>query len=219
MRRSIVVPWLLVIALAAATARADDAVDDAEIRERLAFLEARIETQKLHAEIWWTSWLTFYSFGAVAQAVRATQATDAASRADLWISVVKATGGAIRFIAIPHGGILGLEPSPRYTFGRSPAWRLARAERIAAHNAARTTPCAPWYAHVANLAVNASGAVIVGAGYGDWQQGIISAAIGFAVGEASFFTGPWEAPGDWAEYQARWRLDLGLGQAGVRLDF
>ena len=96
-------------------------------------------------------------------------------------------------------GIQSFEPIP----GETHAARLARGERILRENADATTPFGPWYAHLINFGINGTGAVIVGAGFDDWRQGLISAGIGFAVGEVSLFTQPWEAGDDLEEYEAQ----------------
>ncbi len=170
---------------------------DAE--ERLAFLEDRIATQQLHAQIWWEGFITFYGIGLIVQSAQAIEAETPADRADLIVGVVKAAGGVVRYAVDPMKGIQGFDP----VAGESQAARLARGERILRENADNTTPFGPWYAHLINLGINGTGAIIVGAGFDDWKQGLISAGIGFTVGEISLFTQPWEAPGDLEEYEAR----------------
>jgi hypothetical protein len=175
--------------------------DTAALEARLAFLEERICAQRAHAEIWWTGWLGFYSFGAFAQAIRTTLVEDNAVEADLWVSVGKSVIGVVRYAADPYVGIEPFEPEPT----RDPAKlraQVAEGERVLVNNAEATVPFGPWYGHLANLALNAGGAVIVGVGYDDWTQGLVSAAIGFGVGEISLLTGPWEADSDLEEYEA-----------------
>jgi len=170
-----------------------------DVDQRLAFLEDRIATQHLHAQVWWESWITFYGVGLIVQSARAIEATEPAERADLIISAVKAAGGVVRYAVDPMKGIQSFEPIP----GESQAARLARGERTLRENADATTPFGPWYAHLINFGINGTGAVIVGAGFDDWRQGLISAGIGFAVGELSLFTQPWEAGDDLEEYEAQ----------------
>lgn len=170
-----------------------------DVDQRLAFLEDRIATQHLHAQIWWESWITFYGVGLIVQSARAIEATEPAERADLIISAVKAAGGVVRYAVDPMKGIQSFEPIA----GETQAARLARGERILRENADATTPFGPWYAHLINFGINGTGAVIVGAGFDDWRQGLISAGIGFAVGEVSLFTQPWEAGDDLEEYEAQ----------------
>jgi hypothetical protein len=181
------------------TPPAPRAAPPANVEERLAFLEDRIETQHLHARIWWESFITFYGVGLIVQSAQAIEAETPADRADLIVSAVKAAGGIIRYAVDPLKGIQPFEP----VAGESQAARLARGERILRENADNTDPFGPWYAHLINLGINGTGAVIVGAGFDDWRQGLISAGIGFTVGEISLLTQPWEAPSDLEEYEER----------------
>lgn len=162
-------------------------------------LEDRIATQHLHARIWWESFVTFYGLGMIVQSARAFEATDPADRADIIVSVVKSAGGVVRYVVDPMKGIQSFDPIP----GEAPAARLARGERILRENADAATPFGPWYAHLINFAINGTGAVIVGAGFDDWERGLISAAVGFTVGEVSLLTQPWEPEADLEEYEAR----------------
>jgi hypothetical protein len=173
--------------------------EEADIDKRLAFLEERIATQHLHAKIWWGGWLSFYSVGTAVQTARAIMEDDRAQQADFIVSVVKSTGGVIRYLVDPMKGIQGLEDFP----GESKEARLARAERILEENAENTTPFGPWYAHIINAAINGAGAVVVGVGFDDWKTGLISAGVGTAVGEISLFTQPWEADSDLEEYKTK----------------
>lgn len=173
--------------------------EEADIDQRLAFLEDRISTQHLHAKLWWGGWLSFYGIGTVVQTTRAIMEDDRSVQADLIVSVVKSTGGMIRYLVDPMKGIQGLDDFA----GETKQARLARAERILEENAENTTPFGPWYAHLVNVLINGAGAVVVGVGFDDWRTGLISAGIGVAVGEVQLFTQPWEADDDLEEYQTR----------------
>jgi hypothetical protein len=187
-----------------------------DYRARIAFLEQRIAAQELHAELWWKGWTSFYFFGAIFQGARAASAVEPAAKADLWVSFAKASVGTMRFALMPYQGITGLEPAPRQS-GFDPAEHLQRAEHVLEHNAARTNAFGRWWAHPINFGVNGLGAVIVGAGYDDWSRGLISAAIGVAVGEVSLLTAPWEADDDLAEYRARWGVLISGTEATLQL--
>jgi hypothetical protein len=171
---------------------------------RLTFLEDRIATQRTHAEIWWSGWLTFYTFGAIFQGTRAMTAELPAEQADLWISAIKATGGSFRYLLQPYGGIQGLdEAGGAHLSASAKAARLHRAERILEHNADKTASGRAWYAHAINVGINLLGGVIVAIGFEDPAGGFLSAGIGTAVGEVSILTAPWEADDDLAEYRRR----------------
>lgn len=193
-------------------AHADEANSTAA---RIEFLEARIKAQRTHAELWWEGWVSFYTIGAGVQLVRAAGAPTQAERVDQWIGFVKAIGALMRFSLDPYGGIRKLEPVPG---GRPESLdaRIARAERILEHNASRTQAFGAWYAHVANFAINGTGTIIVGAGFDDWKQGILSGALGFGIGEVVLLTAPWEADDDLSDYRkGSWQLHASAGSIGI----
>lgn len=195
-----------------AGARAEEA---ALVTARIELLEARIQAQRDHAELWWNGWMAFYTIGAGVQIARATSATTPAERADQWIGFIKAAGALTRFTLDPYGGIRGLDTAA----GGSPesqSARLARDERILEHNANRTQAFGPWYAHLANFAINGTGTIIVGAGFDDWKQGLISGAVGFGVGEVVLLTSPWEADDDLSDYRkGKWQIHATAGGVGI----
>jgi hypothetical protein len=177
---------------------------DEMLDARLSFLEDRIGKQRKHAEIWWGSWLTFYTMGAIVQSARALDAKEPAERADLWISTAKATFGVVSYMAQPFRGIEGFEPVPTTHMGRArKEERVRQGERVLVHNADKTHKFGPWYAHVINIGINGLGGAIVAIGFDDPRTGLISAGIGAAVGEVAIFTAPWEADDDLEEYKTR----------------
>jgi hypothetical protein len=189
-------------ALASAQPRVRHDADEREIDARLAFLEERIDRQHTHAQIWWGSFLTVYTGGAVVQAARASIEEDRATEVDLWISSAKATLGAMRYLTNPYGGIEDLDPAPATPLTR--AGKLARVrhgERILEHNAEAQAKNRAWYVHASNLGINLVGGMIVAVGFDDPQTGFVSAGIGAVVGEIAIFTSPWEPEGDLAEYR------------------
>ncbi len=173
----------------------------ADLSRRLEFLEERIGRQRTHAEVWWWGFTTFYFIGGIYGGVQAFSADTRAKEADQWVGVAKAAGGVIRLVADPFSGIEPFEPADTAGNVASLRREVARGEEVLRHNADTTHPFGPWYAHAINVAVNGLGAVIVGAGFDGWQDGLISAGIGVAVGEVQIFTSPWEADCDLEEYE------------------
>lgn len=198
------------------------ALSEAELDERLAFIEDRVADQFSYAQLWWWTFTTTYSVGVVAQSVRATIVETPAWRADLILSAIKATGGVLRFALNPYGGLVGTDefammPSATLEQKRT---KLARAEAVLRANAKATVPYGRWYAHVANVVVNLVGATIVGLGFDDWPLGLTSAALGIGVGEISFIIQPWEADEDLDEYRAKFgvpgRFEPATEKAAIR---
>jgi len=184
------------------------------LEARLDFLTSRIETQRRHAEWWWTGFLNVYAAGLAVQTTRAASrgrgfflypGRNAAERADLIYSAVKAAGGVVRFAVQPYGGIEGTSSFVHLPEGtaREMQTKVAQAEHVLAQNADATTPFGPWYAHLLNVLINGAGVLITGLGYDDWQTGTVSAGVGIMMGELSFVTQPWEADDDLEAYEAR----------------
>jgi hypothetical protein len=194
---------------------ADDQEEASRLDERLAFLEARICRQRTHAEIWWWGFTTFYFIGGIYQGYQAFDADTRVDEADAMVGALKAVGGVLRLGMDPYGGIEAFEPM--YVSGDVAAMRreVARGEEVLRNNADTTHPFGPWYAHAINVGLNAIGAVVVGAGFDGWKEGLISAAIGTAVGEVQIFTGPWEADSDLDEYEEQ--FDGRARSAKIRL--
>jgi hypothetical protein len=57
-----------------------------------------------------------------------------------------------------------------------------------------------WFIHVANVAFNMGLGLVLGLGYQRWISGIINAAIGTAIGEATIFTEPTALISGWNQY-------------------
>jgi hypothetical protein len=214
-------------------ARADDT------GARYAFARDAVETSRVHAETYWLGWILFYAVGAHVQAVRAGVADERGPRADLVVSTVKAVGGVVGLAVRPNLGIRDSSSFERMP-ANTPAERRARlreAETIMIYNADKLDNRYAWYRHALNVGVNGAGALIVGLGFDDWRSGLISAAIGVAVGELNIFTQPWQPESAIEDYQRRfgalkgaerWRPDdvaiqvsvvAGLGSAGLKVRY
>ena len=74
-----------------------------------------------------------------------------------------------------------------------------------------------WRPHLANLALNLAGALIVAEGF-DEGTGWASGAIGFAIGEVRIFTYPWQARGTLDEYGRRFPAPVTSGGPGWYLE-
>ena len=196
---------------AAAPAAAEPESDPAlahcagETGERLRFLESRLDGHARYADLWWKGWSGVYVGGIVVSGARAGFEGDRGERADLIVTAAKSGIGLARNLWSSPPARLGateLAGLPTDT-AEACAQRLARAEEILHRNAqdARDERRS-WIPHLANLALNLAGAVIVAEGF-DEQDGWTSGALGFAVGEARIWSHPWQAGGTLDEYRRR----------------
>src|SRR5512140_39311 len=76
-------------------------LSDAEVTQRLDYLELRLDSGRDYAWYWWNGWTAFYGLGVVIQGTRAGLADGGAARADDVVSAVKATGGVINLLRKP----------------------------------------------------------------------------------------------------------------------
>lgn len=207
--------WTFVLLAVAAAApasaeerRAGDPASErcgGETGERLRFLESRLDGNQRYADLWWKGWTAVYVGGIAVQGTRAGFEDDRGQRADLIVTAAKSGIGLARNLWSPPPARLGaseLAGLPTDT-AEGCAQRLARAEQVLRRNAqdARDERRS-WIPHLANFGLNLAGAVIVAEGF-DEQDGWLSGALGFAVGEGRIWSYPWQAGGALEEYERR----------------
>jgi hypothetical protein len=228
--------WIALVVLPARVAIAGDDTDAAldrcerDTRDRLQFLESRLDSNGTYANGWWIGWTAVYSAGIAVEGARAGLTDDGGKRADAVVSAVKAGIGLTDNFVRPPPAKRGTRELRTISTSEPDgcARRLARAEEILHENAADSRKRRfSWKAHAANLGLNLAGALIVAKGF-DESSGWTSGAVGLVVGEGRIWSYPWQPPGVLAEYERRfpksgvpqppetsWRLEPWGG--GVRL--
>jgi hypothetical protein len=188
--------------------------------ERLSFIEQRLEERQPYARYWWMGWTSFYSLGMVIQSVQAPFEGDDSRQADLVISAVKASFGVTRLLLWPPNSRLGADPMYIVEPVDESACRerLRLGEELMRKNARESESRWDWKRHVANVAINVGGALIVAEEYGDPWRGWRSAGIGIAVGEVFTFSHPWKADDDLAEYDAKFGTSADLAPRKISFD-
>lgn len=215
--RAIVAACIAVLVPGAAGAAALDRCrpDDAA---RIRFLEARLDARRGYADWWWKGWTTTYGVGAVVEAVQAGLEDDTGRQADYAVSAAKAAFGTTRLLRFPPTARRGADPMRAVEPVDEAACRerLATGEALLRTNADETASRWSWKRHLANVAINVAGGVIVAEGF-DESRGWRSMAVGIAVGELMTFTHPWKADDDLVEYERRFgglpagqRVSLGI---------
>lgn len=175
-----------------------------DVRERLAFLEQRLDDRRTYADRWWKIWTATYGTGTIVQSVRAGLEDDTGERADYTVGAVKALYGTVWLLRAPPTARRGAD-AMRAVATTGPAGcaeRLQVGERLLRENAREAESRWSWKRHLANVAINVAGGVIVAEGF-DESDGWISAGIGIAVGEAMTWSRPWRADDDLVEYEHR----------------
>ncbi len=176
-------------------------LDDAEVGNRLAFLEERLDAGQRNARIWQYGFLSLFAGGIVAGTAEAAATDDSDGRVAGIVGAAKGAIGVADLLLEPHPGRLGAAPI-HATAGASRAEQLARAEAQLDAVARRADDRWDWTRHAGIIALNAAGGVIVGL-VGDRTDAIIDSTVGFAVGQIMLWTMPQRSKEDLQDYQQR----------------
>ncbi len=175
---------------------------DAEVTERLGFLESRLEAGTGAAERWSYGWLGAFGTLSVAQFGVALGTTDPGLRADTAVGAVSASLGCVPFALFPFAPRLAASEL-RLLPANTPDERrrkLARAEALMKKSAKAEKFGRSWVPHVAGTTVAIVWGVVLAAAYHRVRSGIINATIGSGIVELQIWTQPTAAITDWKAY-------------------
>jgi hypothetical protein len=207
------------------------AVSDREVQERIRFIEERLNSHRLHGQIWYWGWMTIFAGSTVANGIGAATTDHGPQRANGISQAVLSVGGIGDLLVRPLDARFGADPIralPEAT-AEERAQKLERAEALLRANAERAATRTSWLHHLANAAANGVAGLIVWAA-GDGKAGAISALTGTLGGEAQIWTEPWgpvQGLEDYERFRAGhpaaaaggWQVVPALGGVTVRLSF
>ena len=176
-------------------------LNNAEVGDRLAFLEERLEAGQRNARIWQYGFRSLFAGGIVAGTVEAATDDDSDARVAGIVGAAKGAIGVADLLLEPHPGRLGAAPI-HATAGASRAEQWARAEAQLDAVARRADDRWDWTRHAGIIALNAAGGLIVGL-VGDRTDAIIDSTVGFAVGQLMLWTMPQRSKEDLHDYRQR----------------
>lgn len=181
---------------------------EAHVASRLRFLEPRLDSHARYARRWWWAWNGVFGGGIVFGAASAASADGRGERANQGVDAVKSVIGLAQNVLAPPVAREGVEALRALDPSRPGACaeRLARAEDLLARAAQDARGRRGWRPHLANLALNLAGAVIVAEGF-DEGTGWSSGLIGLVVGEIEIWSRPWQAEATLEEYERRFPAD------------
>lgn len=160
--------------------------------DRAWFILERARSVEPAAQLWSASWAVGYLGLTAAQLGVLTATQDPGTRADMAVGALSAMIGVASIFLLPIrviGDRARLEElAPRAMEGDCDA--LAEMERIFERDAAGEDFGSSWLMHVGSMLFNIGIGVVQGLAFGRWQSGMISAAIGIAVGEVQILTKP-----------------------------
>lgn len=190
--------------LLASSALADER--DREVTERLAFIQAGLDSRAGHAERWWYGWLIGFTAVTVGQAVIALASEDRNVRADFAIGAASSALGILgMFITpVPRGRVADdLRRLPVSTPDERER-ALALAEQLLRRTAQGEIAANSWSEYAL------AGAVAVGSGVAVWYpydlpvQGGVKIGVGLLVGSARNLTAPTGGRTAWIAYRSRY---------------
>jgi hypothetical protein len=210
---------------------ADTLLSDADIGQRIDFIEQRLDSHATHGQIWYWSWMAINGGSMVGQAISAGLSEHGDDQVKNGVQAGLGAIGVADLLLRPLQARYGADPIrglPEDTREEKIA-KLRAAERQLRSNAQRAEERTSWQIYAGNVAVNGIAGLIIGLA-GRTSDGLIAFGTGTAGGVIQILTQPWGPARDWKDYRQQFggqalrpRLDLyvaalaGSGaQAGVR---
>jgi hypothetical protein len=193
----------LALMLGTSSSAAADAPSDAEVSQRIAFIESRLSRGAGAANLWWNSWYYGWTALSMGQFVWAIATPNKDTRTDMAVGAAASTLGVIPL------GVLAFpaRTAPR-DLARVPASspqerrrKLAFAEHLLEAAAKDEKLRRSWVNHATSIGVSIGVGLVLGVGYGRPVPGLINALGGIALSELQIWTMPTAAIGDFSEYQ------------------
>jgi len=206
-------------------------LSEAELDERIAFIEERLDAGEKHAKYWQWGWTGAYASGIAIGTAQAAATNSGKNRADYITTAVKATIGTTRLLFWRHPGRNGADEIDERLFGNTRSAkerRLQRGEEILQAVAKKAEERWNWKAHAGNVGLNLVGAGFI-LGFGHASDAAESFGVGVAVGTAHILSAPKRGTQDLDEYAMRfgmktgkrwdWSLTPTLGGAALNVTF
>jgi hypothetical protein len=186
-------------------------------RQRLAWIDERLQQQAWRGKLWAYGWGIGVGAAGVGSLI-AVPFVAPSQRVDWYTSAATAAFGVIPFVLAPLK-VTRDAPALRDAIAASPPEDdarvcavLSQAERMLADDAHDERWQQAWWTHAGNVAFNAGVLLFLGLGYHHWTSGLVNGVSGVAVGEAIIFTQPTGAI-DAAESYTRGELSMRAADA------
>jgi len=177
-------------------------ISNAELEQRLKFIETRLARQSPNAQYWQHGWTGFHAASAAAQAVLAVDADDSDDEINYLVGAVKSTGALAQLLIRP---LPAVQSATRFQALPSRSHedrvhKLAQGEALLHENADRAATRSGWRRHLIGIGANLLGGVAIAA-FGDSSDAVTSTLLGIAVSETNIWTEPSRAVNDLEDYQ------------------
>ena len=210
----------------------DTGLSDAQIDQRIRFLEQRLNGSKTHGQIWYWSWMTVNAGSALIQGAVAATIDNHDDKVNYATNAALGAIGVADQIFQPLEARYGagpIEGMPEATREEKIA-KLRKGEEQLRSNGERAAQRTSWIPHAGNAALATIAGMVVGF-WGNPSDGVITGFSTLAGGELNIWTQPGAPEQDWKDYKAMagGRADLtkigvyvsalpdGGAKAGIRL--
>ena len=210
---------LLSVSVSGQVVHADENAD----RERIEFIEGRLDEGRADAALWQNGWTSVYAGVAIVQGTLAFTNDEHDDRVMNSVGALRAIAALTLMRVRPNPGRHGADPI-RSAGQEESAQRLDAAEdllQLSAHHAAqRNSPAR----HFLNVGINAFFGGLIWA-FGDEDDAIRSTLLGIVGGEAALLTRSQQPIRNRNDYESRflrgveWRLIPGPGGIGLQVRF
>ena len=181
-------------------------ISNAELEQRLKFIETRLAGQTPGARNWQYGWTGFHAASAVAQGFLAADADDSDDEVNYLVGTVKSTGALAQMLFRPLPAVHSanrFQALPSVS-REERVHKLVQGEAWLHENADRAATRFSWKRHLVGMGANLLGGVAIAA-FGDSSDAVASTLLGIAVSEANIWTQSSRALDDLDDYQNnRW---------------
>lgn len=202
--------WLLGLGIMTSiqTVAADySLMTDAEIDERLTYLQQGIDEISTSYAYWQYGWSGLYSVSAVSNFSSALDEDDHDEEVLAWVSGLRSSAALVKTLIQPVP--LLVEPDVSVLVSETPedkralkVFKLKEYEAQLSATALRSDERYQWKTHATVIGVNLIAAAAISA-WGDSDDALGSAVLGIGMGEVAIWTQPTKATQKWHAYQTR----------------
>ena len=187
-------------------------ISDAELEQRLKFIETRLGKLNPNARYWQHGWTGFYTATAIGQPILAIHEDDNDGETNYIVGTVKSVGGLAQMLIKPLPAATSYK---RFTTIPSQTraerlHKLEQGESMMRENSERALQRYGWKRHIIGIGANLLGGAVI-AWQGDSSDAVKSTAVGIAVSEAVIWSEPGRAAKDLEDYRDNFRNAHGAG--------
>ncbi|MGB0944526.1 MAG: hypothetical protein ACPGUE_19115 [Marinomonas sp.] len=181
-------------------------MSDAEIDERLNYLEQSINDISSPYAYWQYGWSGLYSVSAISNFSTALDEDDHDEEVLAWVSGLKSSAALAKMLLEPvpllsEPDVSELANETAQEQRALKLYKLKEYEAQLSSTALRSDERYQWQTHATTIGVNLIAAAAIAA-WGDSDDALGSAALGIGMGELAIWTQPTKASQKWQAYQA-----------------